>query len=62
MLLMDALRRCLINSRQVASWAVIVDAKDEAAIAFYRQYGSIEVPKMPNRLFLPMATISKMFT
>ena len=61
MLLMDALHRCLINSRQVASWAVIVDAKDQAAIAFYRQYGFIEVPKMPNRLFLPMATVSKMF-
>jgi ribosomal protein S18 acetylase RimI-like enzyme len=61
MLLMDALHRCLINSRQVASWAVIVDAKDDAAIAFYRKYGFIEVPKMPNRLFLPMATVAKMF-
>ncbi len=61
MLLMDALHRCLINSRQVASWAVIVDAKDDAAIAFYRQYGFIEVPKTPNRLFLPMATVVKMF-
>jgi hypothetical protein len=38
-----------------------VDAKDEAAIAFYRQYGFIEVPKKQNRLFLPMATVSKMF-
>jgi ribosomal protein S18 acetylase RimI-like enzyme len=61
MLLMDALHRCLINSRQVASWAVIVDAKDDAAIAFYRQYGFIEVPKMPNRWFLPMATLVRMF-
>jgi ribosomal protein S18 acetylase RimI-like enzyme len=62
MLLMDALHRCLINSRQVASWAAIVDAKDDGAIAFYREYGFIEVPKMPNRLFLPMGTVAKMFT
>ena len=61
MLLMDALHRCLISSRQVASWAAIVDAKDDAASAFYREYGFIEVPKMPNRLFLPMATVAKIF-
>ena len=61
MLLMDALNRCLINSRQVASWAVIVDAKDDVAIAFYKKYGFIQLPKVPNRLFLPMATVAKMF-
>ena len=60
-LLMDALYRCLIHSRLVASWAVIVDAKDDAAIAFYKKYGFIEVPRIPNRLFLPMATVAKMF-
>ena len=34
-LLMDALRRALAASRQVASMAVIVDAKDDDAASFY---------------------------
>lgn len=58
-LLMDALKRSLANSEQVASWAVIVDAKDVNAANFYKKYGFIEIPGTPNRLFLPMTTIAK---
>jgi ribosomal protein S18 acetylase RimI-like enzyme len=61
LLLMDAVNRCLSGSKQVASAAVIVDAKDDRAAAFYKKYGFIELPKMPRRLFLPMATIEKLF-
>jgi predicted GNAT family N-acyltransferase len=61
LLLMDALNRCLSGSKQVASAAVIVDAKDDGAAAFYKKYGFIELPKTPKRLFLPMATIEKLF-
>jgi ribosomal protein S18 acetylase RimI-like enzyme len=61
LLLMDALYRCLGGSRQVASAAVIVDAKDERAAAFYRKYGFLELPKVEQRLFLPMATIEAFF-
>ena len=60
-LLMDALNKCLVNSRRVASWAVVVDAKNEKAILFYKRYGFIELPEVPHRLFLPMATIEQMF-
>jgi predicted GNAT family N-acyltransferase len=60
-ILMDALHRCLAGSRQVASAAVIVDAKDQAAAAFYAKYGFLELPEVPTRFFLPMATIDKMF-
>lgn len=60
-LLMDALKRCLTTSKLVASWAVIVDAKDAESVAFYKKYGFIEIPQVPNRLFLPMATVAKMF-
>jgi predicted GNAT family N-acyltransferase len=60
-LLFDALNRCLVNSRQVASWAVIVDAKSEKAITFYKKYDFIDLPTVPNRLFLPMAAIARMF-
>jgi predicted GNAT family N-acyltransferase len=62
LLLMDALNRCLGGSKQVASAAVIVDAKDDRTAAFYKKYGFIELPKIPNRLFLPMATIEKLFS
>ena len=62
LLLMDALNRCLSGSKQVASAAVIVDAKDDSAAAFYKKYGFIELPKIPKRLFLPMATVEKLFS
>jgi len=61
LLLMDALNRCRSGSKQVASAAVIVDAKDERAAAFYKKYGFIDLPKTPKRLFLPMATVEKLF-
>ena len=61
LLLMDALYRCLSGSKQAASAAVIVDAKDESAVTFYRKYGFLELPKIPQRLFLPMATIEALF-
>jgi ribosomal protein S18 acetylase RimI-like enzyme len=60
-LLMDALRRALAASREVASVAVVVDAKDDNAVSFYRRYGFITFPDQPNRLFLPMATIEPLF-
>jgi predicted GNAT family N-acyltransferase len=61
LLLMDALRRSLTLSRQIASAAVIVDAKDDRALSFYRKYGFLELPDIPGRLFLPMATVERLF-
>ena len=61
LLLMDALNRCLAGSKHVAAAAVVVDVKEGGAVAFYRRYGFMELPKISNRLFLPMATIEKMF-
>lgn len=60
-LLLDALRRALNQSRHVASAAVIVDAKDESARRFYEHFDFIPLPGAPNRLFLPMKTIEKLF-
>lgn len=60
-LLMDALKRCLDGSKQIASAAVLVDAKDDAARSFYKKYGFLELPGRLNRLFLPMATIALLF-
>lgn len=60
-LLMDALRRALEATREVASAAVVVDAKDDGAVSFYRHYGFISFADQPRRLFLPMAVIEKLF-
>ncbi len=60
MLLMDALYRSLGGSRQLASVGVVVDAKEEAAAAFYRKYGFLELPQISKRLFLPMATVERL--
>ena len=60
-LLMDALHRSLELSRQVASAGVIVDAKDDSAVSFYKKYGFLELPTVKRRLFLPMGTIERLF-
>lgn len=57
LLLLDALYRALAMSEQVASAAVVTDAKDQKAVDFYKKYGFIELPKTELRLFLPMASI-----
>ena len=61
LLLMGALERALEHIRSVASFAVVVDAKDENAKRFYRSYGFLELPGHPRRLFLPMKTIEGIF-
>jgi ribosomal protein S18 acetylase RimI-like enzyme len=59
---MDALYRALGSSKQIASAAAVVDAKDNQALAFYKKYGFIELPKIVRRLFLPMETVARMFS
>ncbi len=58
-LLADALHRA--SSSEIASFAVVVDAKDEAARRFYLRESFLEFPDQPRRLFLPMRDISKLF-
>lgn len=57
-LLMLALERALLGSREVASWAVIVDAK-QGAREFCLKYDFLPFPTQPDRLFLPMRDIEK---
>jgi GNAT superfamily N-acetyltransferase len=61
-LLMDALHRSLQASRQVASVAVVVDAKDGRAVGFYKRYDFTPLVDPPIRLFLPMRVIEKLFS
>ena len=59
-LLMDGLERSYVLSRQVASFAVVVDAK-ENAVEFYRRYGFLQLPLgLERRMFIPMETIKKL--
>ena len=59
-LLMDALKRSLDISNQLGSVAVIVDAKNEKAVSFYKGYGFLEFPDNNRRLFMSMGTIKKL--
>lgn len=56
-LLADALDRA-VNS-EIAAYALVVDAKDDSAGAFYRHHGFIGLPDSPLTLFLPLATVRR---
>lgn len=54
-LLADALTRA--SSSEIAAFALLVDAKDETAAAFYQHHGFIALPDTARTLFLPLATV-----
>jgi GNAT superfamily N-acetyltransferase len=60
LLLVHALERAWLGSQQVASWAVVVDPKEDAR-GFYLKHEFIPLPSQPSRLFLPMKTIEAVF-
>lgn len=55
-LLADALHRA--SRSEIAAFALIVDAKDDAAVAFYQHHSFIALSASPRKLFLPLATVS----
>ena len=57
-LLVDALRRAL--RAEAAAVAMLVDAKDELASAFYRHHGFLPLSGQPITLFLSLATAAKL--
>lgn len=48
-------------SKQIASYASIVDAKDNAAKAFYEKFKLISVLGSPKKMYLPMTFVAKLF-
>lgn len=60
LLLMDAMARAYRQSGQIASLAVVADAKDDRALQFYRKFGFELLGHSANRVFLPMATIEQL--
>lgn len=55
-LLADALDRAVRS--EIAAYALMVDAKDESAAAFYRHHGFIALPDFRMTFFMPLATIA----
>ena len=56
-LLADALDRAIHS--EIAAYALVVDAKDDVATAFYRHHGFIALPDTLLTLFLPLASLPK---
>jgi GNAT superfamily N-acetyltransferase len=54
-LLADALYRSAHTG--IGAYAMLVDAKDEKAVEFYRHHGFIALPDSPQRLFLPLGVV-----
>jgi hypothetical protein len=61
-LLADALQRVAQAGQVMAVYAVVVDALDERATKFYRQFGFIPLPSQPLKLFLLVESIATFFS
>ena len=60
LLLLDAFSRTL--RAEIATYAFVIDAKDEAAAGFYRAYNFQPLTAEGRRMLVPMAEIAKLFT
>lgn len=58
-LLMECLRRAIRLSQDVGIFAVVVDALNQEAKAFYSRYGFIALQSNSLSLFIPLKTVSK---
>jgi hypothetical protein len=59
LMLFDAFSRVLRN--EIASYAFVVDAKDDNAVEFYRRYRFMPLVEGGRRLFVPMAEVARLF-
>ncbi len=60
LMLLDAFSRVLRN--EIASYAFVVDAKDDRAARFYQRYRFRYLVEGGQRLFAPMAEVAKLFS
>lgn len=58
-LLADAFLRCLSVSGNIAVHGVLVHALHDELRGYYRAYGFIDLPNLPNSMILPMSVIAK---
>ncbi len=59
LLLIDALKRSLNASAQIASLVVIAEAIDQEAVGFYTKYGFQPFQQNPMKLYIPMKSIEE---
>ena len=50
-------RRCLLVSVEVGGVALLIDAKNERAAAWYASYGAVPLLNAPSTLLLPLAIV-----
>ncbi len=56
-LLADAIARSI--GSEIAVFAIVVDAKDDNAVAFYKHFGFLSLARNPKTLFLPISKAIK---
>jgi GNAT superfamily N-acetyltransferase len=61
-LILAAGRRCLLAAAEVGGVALLIDAKNPRAAAWYASYGALALQDAPLTLILPLATIEKALT
>jgi len=59
-LLFFAMKYAVKASENIASFALIVDAKDHIAKSFYVKYGFLEFTDNPMRLMIPMQAVNRL--
>ncbi len=59
-ILIDALKRSYGISKEIASFAVVVDPIDEEAEKFYEKYDFIKLPNS-EKMFIAMKTLMELF-
>jgi len=60
-LIVDAFKRIWEASQMIASYAVIVDAKDDKAVSFYEHFGFCSFENEKMSLFLPLTALRNFF-
>jgi len=56
-LMVEAMQRALLVAQNAGGIGLFVDAKDEAASAYYSRYGFVSLEDSPQEMFLPLSTI-----
>jgi len=54
--LSDTIQRCIRVASEIAATLVVVDYTSNAATRFYAKFGFVSLPKLTDRMFLPMQT------
>lgn len=60
-MMLDAMEKILQVAEHLGIIGFFVDAKDDGAAMYYKQFGFIPLPDNPLELFLPIATIRQAF-